>query len=149
MRTVILNRPKSIEKYYDETKYKIFINGTFVAKLKRGEPLELKVEDDVIDIQAKVAYWGSRIERIELSDEITEIDIARNPKFPYNNSPLMYLFVFLAVLIQFLRLAGKWGTWLIVVVIAAYVLFVIKYDIINRHNYILIKKTNPQFSRMG
>ena len=61
----------------------------------------------------------------------------------------MYLFVFLAVLIQFLRLAGKWGTWLIVVVIAAYVLFVIKYDIINRHNYILIKKTNPQFSRMG
>jgi hypothetical protein len=26
MKTIILNRPKYIEKYYDETKYKVFIN---------------------------------------------------------------------------------------------------------------------------
>jgi hypothetical protein len=38
--------------------------GALVAKLKRGESLELMVNDDVIDLQAKVAYWGSKIERI-------------------------------------------------------------------------------------
>jgi hypothetical protein len=102
--------------------------------------VELTVEDYVIDIQAKVAYWGSRIERIELTDEVTEIDIARNPRFPYNNSPYIYLVVFLAALFPLLRFAGGWGTLLIVVLVAAYVFYVIKYDIINRHNYILIKK---------
>ncbi len=140
MKTIILNRPKAIEKYYDETKYKVFINGEMVTKLKRGEPVELKVDDDVIDIQAKVTYWGSRIERIELTDEVTEIDIARNHRFPYNNSPYIYLVVFLTALFPILRFAGGWGTLLIVVLVAAYVFYVIKYDIINRHNYILIKK---------
>ncbi len=140
MKTIILNRPKSIERYYDETKYKIFINGGMVTKLKRGEPVELTVNDDVIDIQAKVAYWGSKKERIELTDEVTEIDIARNPRFPYNNSPLIYMVVFLTALFPILRFADGYGTLLIVILIAAYLFYVIKYDIINRYNYILIKK---------
>lgn len=140
MKTIILNRPKSIEKYYDETKYKIFINGEFVAKLKRGEPLELEVEDDIIDIQAKVTYWGSKIERIELSEELTGIEIARNPRFPYYNSPYIYLVVFLTALFPLLRLLEKFWIVMLVILTASFTAFFIRYNIIYRHNWILIKK---------
>jgi len=143
MKKIILHRPKSIEKYYDETKYRIFINDQFVAKLKRGEHIEFEVEGDTVDIQAKHAYWGSRKETIELTDEVTEINVARNQKTPYTNSPSLYLPIAVLLFSFVPNLLGWSNVWvkaLIAVTLIAFIWYIIQYYIINRYEWILIRK---------
>ncbi len=143
MKKIILHRPKSIEKYYDETKYRIFINDQFVAKQKRGEDIELEVEGASVDVQAKYAYWGSRKETIELTDEVTEIDVARNQKTPYTNSPSLYipsavlLFSFIPNLLGW---RNVWVQALIAVTLIAFIWYIVQYHVINRYEWILIRK---------
>jgi len=143
MKKIILHRPKSIEKYYDETKYRIFINDQFVAKLKRKENIEFEVEGDTVDIQAKYAYWGSRKETIKLTDDLTEIDVARNQKAPYTNSPGLYLPIAVLLFTFIPNLLGWSNIWvkaLIAVTLIAFIWYIIQYHIINRYEWILIKK---------
>ena len=146
MKKIILNRPKTIEKYYDETKYKVFINDKLVTRLKRGEPVELEVEDDAIDIQARIAWRGSKKERIELSEEITEIDIARNQKYPYRNGNSAYILiaVFVFTIIQTITPKNTLMV-LYLLVVVAFIFYVVKYEILNRHQHILIMKRPSTF----
>lgn len=143
MKKIILHRPKSIEKYYDETKYRIFIDDQFVAKLKRGEEIEIEVEGDTVCIQAKFTYWGSRKETIELTDEVTDIDVARNQKTPYTNSPSLYLPIAVLLFTFIPNLLGWSNVWvkaLIAVTLIVFVWYIVKYHIINRYKFILIRK---------
>lgn len=144
MKKIVLHRPKSIEKYYDETKYRIYINDQLVGKLKRNETLEIEAEGDVVDIQARYSYWGSRKERIELANDLTEVNVAKNQKIPYtsgpNNGYIMLLVFFLSLSTNLLGLKSTWGQAIIAIFLIAFLFYIVKYHIMNRHNWILIKK---------
>lgn len=91
MKTLILNRPKDKEKFYDESTFKIFINGKFVAKLRQNDIKEVTLQDDKIEIQAKkFGFDSSKIEMIELGDR-TEVEINR---VLFLKHPILLVFLF-------------------------------------------------------
>lgn len=91
MKTIILKRPKDKEKYYDESNFKIYINGKFVAKLGQDDIKEVTLQDDKIEIQAKkFGLDCSKKEMIELEDR-TEVEINR---VIYLNNPSLIMFLF-------------------------------------------------------
>ncbi|HSV77192.1 MAG TPA: hypothetical protein VLH37_09210 [Bacteroidales bacterium] len=54
MKTIILTRPKEKEKFYDESKIMVYINGNMVAKLRQRDTKEITVEGGVVEIVAKL-----------------------------------------------------------------------------------------------
>ncbi len=59
MRTLILKRPRDKEKFYDESNFKIFVNGKFVTKFRQNDVKEVIIQDDKIEIQAKTLGFDS------------------------------------------------------------------------------------------
>ncbi|MEW5844960.1 MAG: hypothetical protein AB1777_01705 [Bacteroidota bacterium] len=91
MKTLILKRPKDKEKFYDESNFKIFINGKFLAKLGQNDIKEVTIQEDKIEIQAKKFRFDcSKKEMIEL-EERTEVEINR---VLYLNNPSLIMFLF-------------------------------------------------------
>jgi len=75
-----LKRPKS--KYYDESRYKIFIDGVKVAVLTENQSKEVEVNSETITIESKlVTSWsGSKVLTLSVS-EGDIIEFTTNPWF--------------------------------------------------------------------
>lgn len=75
-----LKRPKS--KYYDESRYKIFIDGVKVAVLTENQSKEVEVNSNTLTIESKlVTSWsGSKVLALSVS-EGDVIEFTTNPWF--------------------------------------------------------------------
>jgi len=91
MKTIILTRPKGKEKFYDESKIKVYIHGNLVAKLRQKDTKEITVEGDVIEIVAKLsALEGITKAKLEIKEgSILEIVRAKPTHYPLIISPLV------------------------------------------------------------
>lgn len=99
MSTLIIKRPKDKEKYYDESNFKIYINGELVEKLGQNDTKEITVEGNNIEIKAKSKdFGGSAKATIEL-EEKTELEIVRT-KSLYNPMVVGFLFPFLVIVLR-------------------------------------------------
>lgn len=70
MSTLIIKQPKDKEKYYDESNFKIYINGKLVEKLGQNETKEITVEGSNIEVKAKSnGFGGSAKVTMELEEK--------------------------------------------------------------------------------
>ncbi|MFA5648507.1 MAG: hypothetical protein WC951_09390 [Bacteroidales bacterium] len=100
MSTLLIKRPKDKEKYYDESNFKIYINGELVEKLGQNDTKEITVEGSNIEIKAKSkGFGGSAKATIEL-EEKTELEIVRTKNL-YNPMVVGFLFPFLVITLRF------------------------------------------------
>lgn len=90
MKTIILTRPKEKEKFYDESKIMVYINGNMVAKLRQRDTKEITVEGGVVEIVAKLsAFEGIKIASLEIEEgSILEIVRAKPTHNPLILAPL-------------------------------------------------------------
>ena len=77
MRKLVLTRPKSKEKYYDESKIRIYINGELVEKLGQNETRVVPVEMSEIQLQAKHRGCKTPAEIFGLDNGATKLEIYR------------------------------------------------------------------------
>jgi hypothetical protein len=63
---VTLKRPRS--KYYDESKFKIYINGQLVATLQENQSQEIEVNSQSVSIKAKINWASSKKTDLEVSE---------------------------------------------------------------------------------
>jgi hypothetical protein len=104
MSTLIIKRPKDREKYYDESNFKIYINGKLVGKLGQNETKEITVEDNFIEIQAKSSFGGSAKVEIELEERF-ELEIIRIKQFKI---PMLIFFLFPIIFTAFYQFESYW-----------------------------------------
>ncbi len=104
MRSLLLSRPKSVEKYYNEAKIKVYINDQPVVVLKQGETKEVFIEDkDAIKIQAKSRIWyRSEIKFLQLY-KTSRIEIF------FNTSTNMKLLIAISLIPIFVILSFNLG----------------------------------------
>lgn len=95
MHTIKITRVK--EKYHDEHKLKVYVNGDLVERLKQNETKEITVQSSSIEIYAKsLVIYKSPVLNIEC-DENTEIEISMNPAIKIH--PTLLVFPFLPIYI--------------------------------------------------
>lgn len=137
MKTIILKRPKDKEQYYDESNFKIYINGKLVEKLGQNDTKEITIEDDVIEIQARTfGFDGSAKEKIELEDK-TELEIVR---VLYWKKSSLIAFIFPIFFTILYNLESQWiKVSLIVFAIIIFGLILLKY-VKNKDKTITITK---------
>ncbi len=90
MNTLVVKRPKDKEKNYDETKIKVYVNNNLVGKLQQNDTIEINLEGNSFEIQAKVFGYKSLKEKFEINEKV-ELEIIRNPIFK-NSSFIIFLF---------------------------------------------------------
>ena len=91
MKKVLIIRTK--EKYHDESKFKVFINGNLIGKLKREEQKEISVDTDIIEVYAQTMYlYKSPKTRIKCEDN-TVIELTKNPSTYF--SPALFIIPFI------------------------------------------------------
>ena len=100
MSTLIIKWPKDKEKYYDESNFKIYINGELVEKLGQNETKEITVEGNNIEIKAKSKDFGGSAKAIIELEEKTELEIVRTKNL-YNPMVVGFLFPFLVITLRF------------------------------------------------
>jgi len=90
MKTIILTRPKEKEKFYDESKIKVYFNGNLVAKLRQKDTKEITVEGDVVEIVTKLSVFeGITKAKLEIKEgSILEIVRAKPTHNPLILAPL-------------------------------------------------------------
>jgi|GEM_PF-952632 hypothetical protein len=110
MKTILLTRPKEKEKFYDESKIKVYLNGNLVAKLRQRDTKEITVEAGVVEIVAKLpAFLLSTKANLELEEgsvlEISRTKILHNPLIVAILAPL-YGFLIFQSDVPWIRVAG-------------------------------------------
>jgi len=90
MSKLVIKRPKDREKFYDESKIKVFVNNNFVGKLQQNDTLEINLEENSFEIQAKTFEFKSLKEKFEIDEKI-ELEIIRNHNI---TNPLFITFLF-------------------------------------------------------
>ncbi|MDX9853932.1 MAG: hypothetical protein RBS81_09140 [Tenuifilaceae bacterium] len=118
MPTLTLYRPKAKEKYYDESNFKVFINGEQVAKLGQNDRVELQVSTTTVDIEVK-DRWFSHFPKQTISiDEHTELEIYRD-KYVASNYVILAI-PFLSNILYFTKIF-----WLQISAVASYVVLIV------------------------
>lgn len=118
-----LKRPKS--KNYDESKYKIFINGEKVAILKESQLFELEISNPSITLEAKLNWTGSKKLNLQVSDGDT-IEFLPNSFFSKAGLILPGLMVVLWSLINsFNALWIKWLLGIMLLLVIATLMYIL------------------------
>lgn len=118
-----LKRPKS--KNYDESKYKIFINGEKVAILKESQLFELEISNPSITLEAKLNWTGSKKLNLQVSDGDT-IEFLPNSLFSKAGLILPGLMVVLWSLINsFNALWIKWLLGIMLLLVIATLMYIL------------------------
>lgn len=117
---VTLKRPKS--KLYDESKFKIYVNGQQVAILQENQSQEIEVSSHSITIKAKINWVSGKKTEIEVS-EGDVIEFRPNPLFSKMAMILPSFIVILFILAK--NLEQPVLKWLFGVLLAIDILLVI------------------------
>lgn len=118
MPTLTLYRPKAKEKYYDESNFKVFINGELVAKLGQNDRVELQVSTTTVDIEVKDKLFSCFPKQTITLDEHTELEIYRD-KYVVS-SHIILAIPFLSNILYFTQIL-----WLQISAAALYVLLIL------------------------
>ena len=119
MPTLTLYRLKAKEKYYDESNFKVFINGQQVAKLGQNDRVELQVSTTTVDIEVKDKLFSCSPKQTISLDEHSVLEIYRDV---YVKSPYYALFAipFFSNILYFTQIL-----WLQISAVALYVLLIL------------------------
>jgi hypothetical protein len=128
---VTLKRPKS--KYYDESKFKIYINGQQVATLQENQSQEIDVNSQSVSIKAKINWASSKKTDIKVS-EGDVIEFRPNPLFSKMAIILPSFIVILFILAK--NLEQPMLKWLFGVLLAIDILLIIYLLISSKWIYI-------------
>lgn len=118
MPTLTLYRPKAKEKYYDESNFKVFINGEQVAKLGQNDRVELQVSTTTVDIEVKDKLFSCFPKETITLDEHSELEIYRD-KYVVS-SHIILAIPFLSNILYFTQIL-----WLQISAVALYVLLIL------------------------
>ncbi|MDY0143581.1 MAG: hypothetical protein RBR97_16985 [Bacteroidales bacterium] len=138
MSTLIIKRPKDREKYYDESNFKIYINGKLAVKLGQNDIKEITVEDNIIEIQAKSIAFGGGSTKVEIKlEERTELEIIRikNSQVPQS---IIFLFPFFFLI--FIKSEIYWVKSLIIIPVILMLWWIFYWYPKNKDNFIRIAK---------
>ncbi len=69
MKKLVINRPRKKEKFYNEGKLRIYVNGIFEGKLKQNEKKEVDLNENTIEVQFKSRGYRSQIKKIDLTEK--------------------------------------------------------------------------------
>jgi translation initiation factor IF-1 len=128
---VTLKRPKS--KYYDESKFKIYVNGQQVATLQENQSQEIEVNSQSVSIKAKINWASSKKTDIKVS-EGDVIEFRPNPLFSKMAIILPSFIVILFILAK--NLEQPMLKWLFGVLLAIDILLIIYLLISSKWIYI-------------
>jgi hypothetical protein len=128
---VTLKRPKS--KYYDESKFKIYINGQQVATLQENQSQEIDVNSQSVSIKAKINWASSKKTDLKVS-EGDVIEFRPNPLFSKMAIILPSFIVILFILAK--NLEQPMLKWLFGVLLAIDILLIIYLLISSKWIYI-------------
>jgi hypothetical protein len=133
---IILKRPKS--KYYDESKYKIYINNEIAAILKENQVQEVTLKTDVITIECKLSssWVSSNKLTLKVKDD-DEIEFVGNSLFAKLGLILPAPIAILLVLAR--NFETLWLKWLFIGLITLDFILLVYIFIIARRNWISIK----------
>ncbi len=118
MPTLTLYRPKAKEKYYDESNFKVFINGEQVAKLGQNDRVELQVSTTTVDIEVKDKLFSCFPKETITLDEHSELEIYRD-KYVVS-SHIILAIPFLSNILYFTQIL-----WLQISAVALYALLIL------------------------
>ena len=118
MPTLTLYRPKAKEKYYDESNFKVFINGELVAKLGQNDRVEIQVLTTTVDIEVKDKLFSCFPKQTITLDEHSELEIYRD-KYVVS-SHIILAIPFLSNILYFTQIL-----WLQISAAALYVLLIL------------------------
>jgi len=137
MNTLVVKRPKDKEKYYDETKIKVYVNNNLVGKLQQDDTIEINLEEHSFEIQAKIFGYKSLKEKFEVNEKI-ELEIIRNPIF---KNPLLFIVFLFPIIFTILYNSEIYWARMLVFVITIIIFFWFGYLYLkNRKNVIVIRK---------
>ena len=118
MPTLTLYRPKAKEKYYDESNFKVFINGEFVAKLGQNDRVEIQVLTTTVDIEVKDKLFSCFPKQTITLDEHSELEVYRDKYVA--SSHIILAIPFLSNILYFTQIL-----WLQISAAALYVLLIL------------------------
>lgn len=91
MKKVLLVRTK--EKYHDESKIKVFIDGKLIGKLKRKEQKEISIDKDTIEVYAQTMYLYRSPKTTIKCEDNSVIELTKNPSTYF--SPILFIVPFI------------------------------------------------------
>jgi hypothetical protein len=118
MPTLTLYRPKAKEKYYDESNFKVFINGKLVAKLGQNDRVEIQVLTTTVDIEVKDKLFSCFPKQTITLDEHSELEVYRDKYVA--SSYIILAIPFLSNILYFTQIL-----WLQISAAALYVLLIL------------------------
>ena len=124
---ITIKRPKS--KNYDESKYKIYINGQKVATLQENQLQEIEVNNSSIAIEAKVNWAGSKRLNLKVNDGDA---IEFSPNTLFNKASIAILFVLTN------SFETHWLKWAFGILLAVDVFLILYIMIIARRKWVSI-----------
>lgn len=130
---ITIKRPKS--KNYDESKYKIYINGQKVATLQENQLQEIEVNDSLITIEARFNWFGSKKLNLKVNDGDV-IEFLTNTLFSKASIILVAPIAILWVTTK--NFETLWLKWIFGILLAVDVLLILYVLIIARRKWVSI-----------
>ncbi|HCX98859.1 MAG TPA: hypothetical protein DG754_01855 [Bacteroidales bacterium] len=138
---IIVKRPKS--KTYDESKYRIYIDGQKVATLQENQLQEIEVNGSSITIEAKFNWVGSKKLNLKVSNGDI-IEFLPNTLFSKMGVFLPAPFAILFVLAM--NLEVPWLKWTFATLLVIDFLLILYILVIARRKWISVNHINPHYS---
>lgn len=133
---VIIKRPKS--KSYDESKFRVYINGSKVATLEENQSQEIEIDESAITIEARFNWVASKKLNLKVNDGDT-IEFSLNTLFSKMGIILPSLIVILYMLAT--NLEALWLKWTFGALFAVDLLLILYVLVIGRRKWIFITQT--------
>lgn len=130
---ITAKRPKS--KTYDESKYRIYIDGQKVATLQENQLQEIEVNDSGITIEAKLNWLGSKKTNLNVSNgDIIEF----LPNTLFNKMGIFLPAPFTILFALTINLEVPWLKWTFIILLAADFLLILYILVIARRKWISV-----------
>lgn len=130
---ITIKRPKS--KIYDESKYRIYVDGQKIATLQENKTLEIEVNDSSITIEAKFNWVGSKKLNLIVSDGDI-IEFLPNTLFTKASIILVAPIAILWVIIK--NFENLWFKWIFGTLLAVDLFLIIYILLIARRKWIFV-----------
>lgn len=130
---ITIKRPKS--KNYDESKYKIYINGQKVATLQENQLQEIEVNNSSIAIEAKVNWAGSKRLNLKVNDGDA---IEFSPNTLFNKASIVLIAPIAILFVLTNSFETHWLKWAFGILLAVDVFLILYIMIIARRKWVSI-----------
>jgi len=136
MSKLVIKRPRDKEKIYDGSKLKVYVNNHFIGKLRQNDTLEIDMEENIFEIQAKSFEYKSVKEKFEINEKI-ELEITRNDLTRY---PLLIILLFPIIFTILYNTETYWMKMLAIALLGIILAWFVYSYFKKRANAIVIRK---------